>query len=338
MRQQHEICSFIIVIGLVVAAGHAAVRAAEDSPSKQPNANAPGKVVAAKVNGEPIYEEQVNAAMDQHWVQSKISRLQKENPGAVKQLRLNALNTLIDDELIVQEGRKLKIDDLDKKMAQKVKELEARFGAGEGLKKYMKRKSLTEEGFKQAVETRVRIEEYLKRRRISDPEVPEDRIRKMYDERPNMFFRQERIKVSHILIAADAHAGAEAQQQARQKAEKIRAEIVQGKDFSEMAKKYSTCNSASGGGDLGSIGKGYMPKEFDQVAFALDKGAISEVVKTKFGYHIIKVSEKEPAGVTPYAEVRDFLRKYLQEEESKQRLAAQLVELRKQSKLEILLK
>jgi peptidyl-prolyl cis-trans isomerase C len=256
----------------------------------------------------------------------------------LKQLQRKALDTLIDDELLLQESRKLKIDDIEQKTAQKVKELEARFGGQEGVKKYAKHKALTEEGFQEAVRTRVRIDEYAKRQGISEPEIPEDRIRKMYEESPQNFSRKESIKVSHILIAADVHAGAEAQEKARQKAEKIRAEIFQGKDFAEMAKKHSTCNSAAGGGDLGFISKGFMPKEFDQAAFALEKGAVSEVVKSKFGYHIIKVFEKRPAGVTPYEEVRDFLRKYLQMEESKKQLASHLVELRKKAKIEVLLK
>jgi parvulin-like peptidyl-prolyl isomerase len=60
-----------------------------------------------------------------------------------------------------------------------------------------------------------------------------------------------------------------------------------GKDFAKMAKEHSDCNSASGGGDLRYIKKGYMPKEFDDVAFVIEKGGVSAVVETRFGYHII---------------------------------------------------
>ena len=81
-----------------------------------------------------------------------------------------------------------------------------------------------------------------------------------------------------------------------------------------------------------------MPAEFDKVAFALEKDAVSEVVETKFGFHIIKVSEKTPARVVPYEQMRDFLKKYLQEEESKKKLASHIAELKKKSKIEILLK
>ena len=146
------------------------------------------------------------------------------------------------------------------------------------------------------------------------------------------------VKVSHILIAVDAQAGAEAKEQARQKAEQVRKEILEGKDFAEMAKKHSTCWSAPNGGDLGIRKQGDMPAEFDKVAFALEKGAVSEVVETRFGFHIIKAFENTPARVVPYEQMRDFLKKYLQEEESKKKLAEHIAELKKKSKIEILLK
>ena len=87
---------------------------------------------------------------------------------------------------------------------------------------------------------------------------------------------------------------------------------------------------------MGRIKRGFMPAEFDKVAFALDKDAVSQVVETKFGFHIIRLVDKDPGGVMPYEQMRDFLRKYLQDEESKKRLEALTAELRKQAEIEIL--
>ena len=85
-----------------------------------------------------------------------------------------------------------------------------------------------------------------------------------------------KIRASHILV--------EKQSQAI----KVQEELKAGASFSELARRYSTCPSGKRGGDLGQFGRGQMVKEFEVVAFALKPGQVSEPVKTKFGYHIIK--------------------------------------------------
>jgi parvulin-like peptidyl-prolyl isomerase len=85
-----------------------------------------------------------------------------------------------------------------------------------------------------------------------------------------------KIRASHILV--------EKQSQAI----KVQEELKAGADFRELARKYSTCPSGKRGGDLGQFGRGQMVKEFEVAAFALKPGQVSEPVKTKFGYHLIK--------------------------------------------------
>ena len=85
-----------------------------------------------------------------------------------------------------------------------------------------------------------------------------------------------KIKASHILV--EKHS----------KALQVKELIDAGKDFANLAKLHSTCPSRKKGGNLGEFGRGAMVKEFDQVAFKLEVGQISDPVKTKFGYHIIK--------------------------------------------------
>ena len=90
-----------------------------------------------------------------------------------------------------------------------------------------------------------------------------------------------KIKAKHILV------------QTEDKARGIYEQIKKGKSFEALAKEYSSCPSKANGGDLGFFGKGQMVKEFESAAFSLKKGEVSKPVKTKFGFHIIKVTETE---------------------------------------------
>ncbi len=89
------------------------------------------------------------------------------------------------------------------------------------------------------------------------------------------------VRASHILVSSE------------REAVRIIEEIKKGKDFSEMAKRYSSCPSGKSGGDLGFFGKGQMVKEFEDAAFSLKEGELSKPIKTQFGYHIIKVTGRK---------------------------------------------
>jgi peptidyl-prolyl cis-trans isomerase C len=88
------------------------------------------------------------------------------------------------------------------------------------------------------------------------------------------------VKASHILVSS------------LEEANKVISELKDGKDFGELARRYSKCPSGKEGGDLGFFSKGQMVKEFEDAAFSLEVGAVSGPVKTQFGYHVIKVTGK----------------------------------------------
>ena len=209
---------------------------------------------------------------------------------------------------------------------------EEQSGCSQG-KKHLQSKGLTEDGLRESLKARLAVDFYLMDQGILKPEIPEENIRSTYESSPKSYSREETVRVSHILIAVRE---AEEKEAARQKVDLLRRELLEGRDFAEMAVTHSQCNSASGGGDLGYLKRGYMPEGFDAVAFTLKVNAVSRVVETKFGYHILKVADRKAAGVVPYGEVREFIEKFLQEKESKVKLAEHVAELRNKSKIEVL--
>jgi peptidyl-prolyl cis-trans isomerase C len=119
----------------------------------------------------------------------------------------------------------------------------------------------------------------------------------------------EQVRASHILIRT-------AEPDAKVKAEAILKELRNGADFSKLAKdKSQDPGSAAKGGDLGFFGRGRMIKPFEDTAFGMAKaGDISEVIESPFGFHIIRLDEKKPAGLQPFAEVKDALLRQAQNE------------------------
>src|SRR5438105_7011728 len=140
--------------------------------------------------------------------------------------------------------------------------------------------------------------------------ISDEDLKKIYDANKKEY---ETVKASHILIAFKGSPAAQkdkpelTEEQAKAKADDIRAKLVAGADFAETAKKESDdTGSGSRGGDLGSFGHGQMVPEFEAAAFAAKPGEITPVVRTQFGYHIIKVESKD---AVPFAQVKDTIEK-----------------------------
>lgn len=154
----------------------------------------------------------------------------------------------------------------------------------------------------------------------SDTDV-EAMARSVYKASPERFMSKEQAHVRHILLSKD---GPQAHAEAMAVLKKLKA----GADFATLAKEQSKdTGSAAKGGDLGTFEHGRMVPEFDTAAFALEKpGDLSDLVETKFGYHILQLVDKKPAGLKPFAEVHDAL---VQEVRGKALQDARMAEVQK---------
>jgi len=166
--------------------------------------------------------------------------------------------------------------------------------------------------------------------------VPPEQVASFYAENPDQFQQPERVRASHILIAVPPNADAAARTQARFRAESVLKEARAGKDFAALAREHSEDpGSAANGGDLGFFQRGQMVGPFNDVAFSLPAGAVSDLVETQFGYHIIKVAEKQPARTVPLEEVRPQVEQYLQNVNREKQTEAFIAALKAKGKVEI---
>jgi peptidyl-prolyl cis-trans isomerase C len=170
---------------------------------------------------------------------------------------------------------------------------------------------------------RVIVEAYLKKKIEDQIKVSDEDLQKMYDQNKDKFKTGEQVKASHILVKTE------------KEAQDVLAQIKAGGKFEELAAKFSIDPAGKKGGDLGWFGKGSMIPEFEKVVFSMKGGDISGAVKTKFGYHIIKLTGKRPAGILPFAEVKEQLKQSLVPEKQQEVFKKIKEDLKKGAKLTI---
>jgi len=157
--------------------------------------------------------------------------------------------------------------------------------------------------------------------------VPEADIEKAYNSSIEQYTTPEQVRASHILLKTEGKTDADV----KAKAEALLKQAKAGADFAELAKKNSDDESnAKNGGDLDYFGRGRMVPEFDQAVFAMQPGQISDLVKTQYGYHIIKLVDKKNAATRPLAEVRQQLSDQLGYERAQSQAADLASKLEKQ--------
>jgi peptidyl-prolyl cis-trans isomerase D len=159
-------------------------------------------------------------------------------------------------------------------------------------------------------------------------QITDERLAQYYEAHKEEFRQGEQVRARHILFKIAQQATAAEEAKVRAEAEAALRRIQAGEDFAEVARQTSQDPaSAEQGGDLGFFTRGAMVKSFEDVAFALRPGEVSDPVRTEFGYHLIKIEEAQEAGYRPLEAVRDELRARLSDEEARHRAATQAQEV-----------
>ncbi len=169
------------------------------------------------------------------------------------------------------------------------------------------------------------IESVLKKKVASDAKLSDEEAKKYYETNKDQFKKDQEINTRHIVVKTE--------EEARQ----IKDKIQNGEDFAELAKKYSIDpNAKASGGEVGFHTKGTLLPEYEEVAFKLTKvGQMSGIVKSQFGYHIIRLEGSKPPSFVPFEEVKDFIKQKMAQEKQKEIVQKYIEDLKKTAKITI---
>jgi len=283
-----------------------------------------GKEVIAVVNGENILKSDFDSQVSQ--VKSALEANGQnfstdEGKKNLQEMKQKVLDSMIKDVLSLQQAKKENVTLEPNQLEEAISQLEAYHGGKDALDNYLKQQGMDRKSFEKLLQDQLIINN-LEEKLTADVIVTDEEVKKYFDSNQDMFkLPSPEIRASHILVATE------------DEAKKILDEIKAGKDFAELAKKYSTDKaSKDNGGDLGYFGKGTMDPEFEKAAFALKQGEVSQPVKTQFGYHIIKVTgERASLG---FDDVKDYIKSNLESSKKNEEFNKYLDQWQKQSKIE----
>ncbi|MFW5786996.1 MAG: peptidylprolyl isomerase [Halanaerobiales bacterium] len=305
----------ILVMVLIALVFSMPVMAQEDLEEEQ-------NKVAAVVNGDEINIEEVDEyanlqqifmtlyQTDQEFTQLFLQS--EEGEEILNQFRERKLDGLIEQELLKQEAENRDIS-LDEEKKEEIFQNQL-----ENIKQQnnMSEEELLEALSQQGIES---LEDYkeqflsrnednllinaLREEVLSDIEVSDEEAEEYYEENKDQYEHDEQVEASHILLEDE------------EKAEELISELDEGASFGEMAKEHSTGPSAENEGELGYFSRGDMVPDFEDAAFELDVGEITEEpVETEHGFHIIKVTDKRDAGTTSFEDAKEDIKQQIQGE------------------------
>jgi peptidyl-prolyl cis-trans isomerase C len=173
---------------------------------------------------------------------------------------------------------------------------------------------------------------------VKAPEVTEAEAKTFYDSNPKEFSQPETVKASHILFMVDPDATPEVVKQKEEAAKTAAARAAKGEDFTTLAKELSEePGAAESGGDLGFFPKDRMVPEFAAVAFTQKLNDVSQPVRTQFGWHVIKVTDKKEPGNVPFTEVKEQITSFLKSSGQREAIQEVLEKLKASAKIETFL-
>jgi len=237
----------------------------------------------------------------------------------VKQYGTDTLSYLIDNKIVDLEAEKENIQVSDKEIDEEMQVYIDSNGGDEAFNSALEQSGVAKADIETDIVNYLKIVKLLE----SDIDITDEEMKTYFEENKESYNEPEQVEASHILVADEATAN------------EVKEKLAAGEDFASLAKEYSTDTAnAESGGELGFFAKGKMATEFEDIAFSMNIGDISDPVQTDYGYHIINVTDKKEAKESVYEDHKDEIKQILFDEAVQTEYTTWITEKREELEIE----
>jgi len=261
-----------------------------------------------------------------------------QQPPPTKSFYRHVLDDIIGNRLLFQDlqrqGKAATAAEVDQQLAS----IRAQFNSDADFDKALAARGFDRARLKRDILESVTVQKWVTGTVVPSITVSEADLQKFYQLNESHLIEPEKVHARHILLRVEQGATPEVKAAQRTKIDEIRAKLAGGADFAAVAQE-SSDDKASGarGGDLGWFHRGQMVPEFEQPVFALQLKKLSDVVESRFGFHLVEVLEKEPQQKIPFDKAKERLANMLKQRQLEEKVRSRINELGAKSKIEILL-
>lgn len=237
-------------------------------------------------------------------------------------LKQEILNTMIDEKVMLLRARELSLFISDEELSRKIEEIKANY-THEGFARTLSSQNVDFDIWKEELKNRMLMEKLIAMDVNARVTVTEDEARAYYKSNRKKYERGKRIHVAQIIVRDE------------KKAQAILNRLKRGEEFAKVAREESIGPEAARGGDLGFITQGVMPEETERFLFSQPPGSVSEIIKSSYGYHIVKILEKEKRRMVSWQEIKELVMADVKKEKEEKAYAQWLEDLRSKATVRI---
>jgi peptidyl-prolyl cis-trans isomerase SurA len=291
--------------------------------------------VAATVNGDVITLRELEARTGSDYAAAQAMAPGPERDKAIAKALQLALDQVIAERLFAAQTAALGVETSEGEVDAAVEDIKKRNNlTDDQLREALRAQGIDLATFRQTVRRDIEAMRVLQVKVRSRVKVTDDDVRNYWQTHPQEFQAEPEVHVRHIYVGFTP--GVEEEEaRAQRRAEAILARIKKGEDFAAVARASSEGPSASDGGELGWLKRGTIQPELERVAFALPTGGISDVVRTRSGFQILKVDERRGGGPLPFDEVKEEIRNRLVNEQAESYRAQFIEELKRDALIDV---